>query len=438
MACTANLLFKSLKAYRERRLISGFKKRLRNIFTAIFHGKVLHDKNDEKYSLFSISTSKYKHINVGNTIKVCLDLYVLGQQEKTGIYRLCDELFRRLVKHPAVIPSYLVRDRLKSGIHKYMHARGNWGPIAPVRSSKPSAIAEVLLSPFGLPPLQCQHDHIQHAHIICDLIALHHPEYFTPEAATEVLQIINYLDKNTIIFTISECTKNDLLAYRTDLSPEQIVVIPLAADAKFQPILEQKHRGMVRERYGIPSEAPFVLSLATLEVRKNLEQTVKAFIQYLEACPHSPACLVLAGMTGWKLERLQAEIAKAGKWSDRILLIGFVDDADLPALYSDALCFIYMSRYEGFGLPPLEAMACGTPVITSNTSSLPEVVGDAGMMFDPDDVDGVAHALAQLEASADLRNDFSRRGIERSKIFSWDCCCETVVTTLQTVTGKPS
>jgi glycosyltransferase involved in cell wall biosynthesis len=136
-------------------------------------------------------------------------------------------------------------------------------------------------------------------------------------------------------------------------------------------------------------------------------------------------------MTGWKLEKLHAEIKKTGKWAARILLVGFVDDCDLPALYSDALCFVYLSRYEGFGLPPLEAMACGTPVICSDCSSLPEVVGNAGILFSPDDHAGVANAIAKLESSSAMRADYIRGGLVRAAMFSWDQCCELVVSTLR-------
>jgi glycosyltransferase involved in cell wall biosynthesis len=113
-------------------------------------------------------------------------------------------------------------------------------------------------------------------------------------------------------------------------------------------------------------------------------------------------------------------------------LTGFVADEDLPALYSDALCFVYLSRYEGFGLPPLEAMACGTPVICANNSSLPEVVGDAGVMLDADDVQGVAEAIHQLAGSGALREELSRRGMQRASLFNWDRCAEIVMDTLAT------
>ena len=112
--------------------------------------------------------------------------------------------------------------------------------------------------------------------------------------------------------------------------------------------------------------------------------------------------------------------------SDRIIFTGFIDDNDLPALYSGALCFVYLSRYEGFGLPPLEAMACGVPVITSNNSSLPEVVGDAGLMFDCDDYQSVANAIHNICTDKEYQNELSRKSLEHSKLFNWNDTVEII------------
>ncbi|WP_256354252.1 glycosyltransferase [Variovorax sp. dw_308] len=112
------------------------------------------------------------------------------------------------------------------------------------------------------------------------------------------------------------------------------------------------------------------------------------------------------------------------------VLTGFVEDVDLSALYSDALCFVCLSRFEGFGLPPLEAMACGTPVICTDNSSLPEVVGQAGLLFDADDVQGVASAVQQIAASPALRKELAEAGLERAELFSWERCAEIITETL--------
>ena len=267
-----------------------------------------------------------------------------------------------------------------------------------------------MLSPFGLvPPGWRLDDKVLHAHVVYDLIGVTNPEYFSAEAAVEVKRIMDSLDQQTVIFAISEFTKNALLSYRSDLSESQVTVVPLAAGSRFHPCEDALQRATVRAKYGIPSGVPYMLSLATLEIRKNLDQVVHALVSHLEECTDSELHLVLSGMSGWKLEQLDEALAKYARWRHRIVLTGFVEDADLSALYSDAVCFAYLSRAEGFGLPPLEAMACGTPVICANNTSLPEVVGQAGLLFDADDVQGVAHAMGRIASSPALRPRWNPR-----------------------------
>ena len=128
---------------------------------------------------------------------------------------------------------------------------------------------------------------------------------------------------------------------------------------------------------------------------------------------------MLVGGSGWKTEKILAALEEAKQVRDAIVLTGFVPDESLPALYSGALAFVYVSRLEGFGLPPLEAMQCGAPVITSNVSSLPEVIGDAGVMVDPDDVDELTAQMLRISQDADWREELSARSLKRAQIFSW-------------------
>ena len=359
--------------------------------------------------------------------RLALDMYVLGQGVKTGVYRVCDELFPRLIKSTDFTSSYLLRKGFEETSLKYIKEKG-----LPIDAQIHSAgtyenSVDVLLSPFGVAPSAWRSaPEILHAHIIYDLIAIHHPEFFTPEGAEEVKSIILSLDSSSVIFVISEYTKYDLLSYRSDLNPEQVTVIPLAAGDNFKFCEDRAVRATMRVRYGIPLEVPYILTLATLEVRKNLEQVVKSYVRYLEKYPSSNLHLVLSGMTGWKLEKLERALSTTGAWRSRIVLTGYVDDKDLSALYSDALCFLYLSRYEGFGLPPLEAMACGTPVITSNNSSLPEVVGDAGLMFDADDIEGISGAIENMASSRKFRENYSILAQQRANSFSWDRCAKIV------------
>jgi glycosyltransferase involved in cell wall biosynthesis len=363
--------------------------------------------------------------------RLALDMYVLAQGVKTGVYRVCDELFPRLARSPRFDTRLFYREGDEEKAAHYIAAKRLPAQRHEARDADPSVDADVLLSPFGVAPSRWLLDRgVLQAHIIYDLIAISQPDYFSAEAAAEVRNIIDSLDEHTVVFAISERTKMDLLARRPDLSPRQITVIPLAAGPSFGPCEDEEKRAAVRAKYGIPPGIPYVLSLATLEIRKNLDQVVRAFVLHLEQDESSQAHLVLSGMSGWKLERLNEALEKAGKWRSRIILTGFVEDVDLSALYSDALCFVYLSRYEGFGLPPLEAMACGTPVICSDNSSLPEVVGPAGIMLDADDLQGVADAVRRIVASAAYRSELSQAGLQRAGLFSWDRCAEIVTDTL--------
>lgn len=369
---------------------------------------------------------------IGTNPHIAIDMYVLGQGVKTGVYRVCDELFRRLAKNEDLSIRYLLRASTKNGSLEYLTTNGMSQKIVTEDEDKCSYASDMLLSPFGVAPSKWLIDNeILHAHIIYDLIAIRRPDLFTEEASTEVHKIMDSLTPNTLIFAISEYTRQDLLDYRPDLSPHQIVVIPLGAGEQFKPCDNISVISEAKQRYLIPANAKYILTLATLEVRKNLNRVVEAFTLYMDANPSSTIYLVLAGMSGWKLDSLNQSLTNAGRWRDRIILTGFVNDCDLSAIYSGAECFMYMSQYEGFGLPPLEAMACGTPVICANNSSLPEVVGDAGLLMDANDVQSAADAISMLLKSAQLRSELSIKGLERAKLFSWDKCEKIVAESLR-------
>ena len=229
-------------------------------------------------------------------------------------------------------------------------------------------------------------------------------------------------------FAVSENTRRDFLRLNPSLRAERIVVSPLAADRKFHPEEDAGRREAVRRKYGIPAGKRYALSLCTLEPRKNLAFALEAFGRLVKAAGFEDMVFVLAGAQWASFERKwNVTLARLGSVRDRVLRIGYVDDGDLAALYSDAEFFVYPSLYEGFGLPPLEAMQCGTPVISSNTSSLPEVVGDAALTVAPDDLDGMIAAMTRLANDAGLREDLRMRGLMRARSFSWDRTAEVIV-----------
>ncbi len=254
---------------------------------------------------------------------------------------------------------------------------------------------------------------------VYDLIPLRHPEFFLPQPIRHARWQAASFTPEDWALCISESTRRDLLAH-SRCDPARALVVPLAADGRFHPVADSAVLAAARARYGIPAQAPYFLSVCTLEPRKNLDAVIRAFVAAVRAGHVGPETrLVLVGDLGWMTEKILAAHANSGEARERILFTGFVADEDLAALYAGAQAFVYMSLYEGFGLPPLEAMACGVPIITSDNSSLPEVVGDAGIMLDARDGDGLAETLGRLDADADLRARLAARSLARAAGFSW-------------------
>lgn len=215
------------------------------------------------------------------------------------------------------------------------------------------------------------------------------------------------------IITDSEHTRYDIVRLM-HISPERITVIPLGVDKRFCPLEDDEYLNALRQRYALPSD--MILYLGTLEPRKGLDTLIAAYATLADRIPHS---LVIAGKLGWYTDALFRQVRDSGLES-RVCFTDYVPDADLPGLLNLAHIFIFPSRYEGFGLPPLEAMACGTPVIASNASSLPEVVGDAGLLVPPDDIVALAQAIHRLIQDADLRARLRSAGLARAALFTWE------------------
>jgi glycosyltransferase involved in cell wall biosynthesis len=215
------------------------------------------------------------------------------------------------------------------------------------------------------------------------------------------------------IIAISHATQRDLIA-AYDVPPEKITVIHEAADPRFRPQPPEAVEA-VRTRYGLPER--YLLSVGTIEPRKNLTRLLEAF-EALHAEGLTDA-LVVVGGRGWLYDDFFARLERSPA-REAVLFPGYVPDADLPPIYAGAQALAFPSLYEGFGLPVLEAMACGAPVVCSNTSSLPEVAGDAALLFDPHDVTAITQALHRLLSDDTLHADLQQRGLDRAATFSWD------------------
>lgn len=218
--------------------------------------------------------------------------------------------------------------------------------------------------------------------------------------------------KSRLLVTDSEDAKQKI-ANALALPDHKVRVIRLGVDATFRRLVDLDLLAAVRARYRLPER--FILVVGTREPRKNLPALVQAYRRMCQA-NETKLGLVIAGRTGWNSEALENDLRNH---HEQIILTGFVPHSDLVALYSLAEVFVLPSLYEGFGLPPLEAMACGCPVIVSNRGSLPEIAGDAAILIDPESQDSIVAAIRTVEGNQLLREDLARRGMERAKDFSW-------------------
>jgi glycosyltransferase involved in cell wall biosynthesis len=288
--------------------------------------------------------------------------------------------------------------------------------------------AQVMHIPFHVQtPVQWWNRQLLIFQMIHDLIPVRFPELFADQGARKfLLKTLATEHPRTWFICNSESTRADLCNFAPQVDPQRVLTVPLAAGPDFRPCNDSGTIRSVLERYKVPA-SPFFLSVCTLEPRKNLSHTIRCFGRLLQEQKWKDVNLVLVGGKGWLYKEIFEEVSRQAGLSERVIFTGFVEDDDLSAFYSAALGFVCMSLYEGFGLPVLEAMQCGTPVIASNVSSLPEVTGDAALLLPPRDADGLCEAMISLYENSALRNELRNKGLERAKLFSWDRCARETV-----------
>lgn len=250
---------------------------------------------------------------------------------------------------------------------------------------------------------------------IHDVSFLPHPEWFSLRDRLVLRTGIGFtLAQGAEVITVSRHARDEIMT-RYHIPAERISVTPEAADPFFGIRPSPDVMAEAIRRLGIPT--PFVLAVGNLQPRKNLVRLVHAFADAKRSfeLPHR---LVIAGQAKWRESDVLTAIRQVNLEQD-VTFAGLVTDSDLAALYHAADCFVYPSLYEGFGLPVLEAMACGTPVITSNVTSIPEVAGDAAVLVDPADTQALARALREVLMNPDLRQSLRRKGLERASLFTW-------------------
>jgi glycosyltransferase involved in cell wall biosynthesis len=304
------------------------------------------------------------------------------------------EILLHIPKIPGLISMFSLPYIIKKSKIDILHFPAHWG--AQIMSFFLNLKVKKILTIHDLTPLLYPHTHMKHSVIIWN----------------STLKLIK--NKIDIIIADSQNTKNDCIKY-LNIFEKKIKIIYSAADEIYQPINNKREiKEEIYKKYNV--EIPFILYVGTLEKRKNIPTLIKAFYKLKKMnIPHK---LVIVGGRGWLYDDIFKTV-EALKLQKDVIFTGYVPKEDLVKFYNLADLFVYPSLYEGFGLPPLEAMACGCAVITSNTSSLPEVVGDAGILVDPYNVEELAKIMYEVLTNEGLRKELSKKGLERAKLFNW-------------------
>jgi glycosyltransferase involved in cell wall biosynthesis len=268
-------------------------------------------------------------------------------------------------------------------------------------------------------------------------VVIHDLAYFLPELNAyrrlDTLYMRTLLPRSVRkaagVFAVSENTKRDVV-HHTGCDPAKITVTYEAADPIYRRIDDPDVLRRVKAKYDLPTA--FLLYTGSLSPRKNLVRLLQAFARTGDAIPHK---LVLTGSKSWS-DRSVYEMMDALRLRDRVRQIGYVEEQDMPVLYTLADAYVYPSLYEGFGLPVLEAMRCGCPVVASNASSVPEVAGDAAILVDPYDVDAMTAAIHTVLTDRQVRERLVASGLRRADLFSWRCCAETMLNVIRTRHGR--
>jgi glycosyltransferase involved in cell wall biosynthesis len=268
----------------------------------------------------------------------------------------------------------------------------------------------LLHSPDFIPPFGGRFRSVITIH---DLNFIHFPQFLTPESARYYGQIQRAVKRADHIVTDSNWTRDDVIN-QLEVPPERVTTVHLASNPVYRPITDRQELRRAVMRYGLPPD--FIIFVGTLEPRKNVPTLLQAF-RHLRDGGHD-VHLAIVGCKGWLYDEIFSTLTEL-KLAEYVHFLENVSNDDLARLYNAARCLALPSYYEGFGLPPLEAMACGTPVVVSNRASLPEVVGDAGLLVDPDNSESLSEALARVLDDSELCASLRQRGLMRAGEFSW-------------------
>lgn len=272
--------------------------------------------------------------------------------------------------------------------------------------------------------------------MIHDLIPIKATEFVAKGLDTYFCKILNSIDPKTDwVVCNSEYTRQEFCEY-TKFPLKKTFVTPLGVDKSFYPVQDKDTIQSAKIKYGIPEESYFLCLASQLEPRKNILHLVESFINLIRENPNLQINLILAGSLRHRREELDRARQIYPKFGQRIILTGYVSDNDLVSLYSGATAFIFPSLYEGFGMPLLEAMQSGVPVISSNATSLPEVAGDAAILIHPKDKDALCQAMINIINDQSLRSQLIQKGFAQASKFSWERCTQETVEIYKEIMSK--
>lgn len=361
--------------------------------------------------------------------KVLFDISVLGSgyihiENRTGVYRVAENALKALLEemefdiyftafayNDIECIEYL-KEYFPSLEHKFVRAKRKFKIHHIFRKDY-----DICFTPYAKIPSSYRYNiWCKNIIIIHDLIQVLRPEWVQEECQREYRKLLKSLTSKTIVLCNSEYTKKDLLEYKTKVNPKNVSTIPLGVDDIYHTNYTEEDVQNIKKKYGIESKKYF-FSISSMNPRKNFKHTVLGFIDFIEKYQIDDAALVLAGPKGWGniFDGVDLE-----KYKKQIIITGFVDEKDLPILYYGAIGSLYLSLYEGFGLPPLESIYCNTPPIASNVTSIPEVISNAGILIDPIDRDALIKAYNDLYfGNFDLNAFKTNAEIQKSK-YNWD------------------
>lgn len=344
---------------------------------------------------------------VSNKLRVAFDASSM-RGRKTGIGVYTEQLLRALNAYAPEIETVLLNDN--ATVEQRTDKRIYREQIILPRLAR-NANAELLHLTGFAAPLSSR---VPVVLTVMDLIGILFAQNFPPASRFYWRRYLPFsLRAARHLIALSENTKRDVINLAR-VPQEQITVIPPGLDARFCVADDLTHLEKVRARLNLP--ARYFLFVSTIEPRKGVDTLLEA---YAQIAAHISEHLIIVGKRGWYFEALFAKVRAFGLEA-RVRFLDYVDDNDLPTLYNLATAFVFPSRYEGFGLTPLEAMACGAPVISSNASSLPEVTGDAGILCAPNDTNAFVHAMRDVAMNESLQHHLREKGLLRAKLFSWE------------------